>query len=134
MADDGRGTETRRDAGVAGGVKPVMATQDLRFYGRDDAPLLPDGHRRSGISVVAALSEWVVHTNRRAEARQQRFEHGVPRGPLEQGLQGQQRPGTVVHFRPDPSLVPGAVTADEIRAAARAYAAVVPVDVVAESM
>ena len=134
VADDGRGTETRRDADGVARVKPVMATKDLRFYGRDDAPLLPDGHRRSGISVVAALSEWVVHTNRRAEGGwQQRFEHGVPRGPLE-SLQGQQRQGTVVHFRPDPSLVPGAVTADEIRAAARAYAAVVLVDVVAESM
>ena len=112
-----------------------MATKDLRFYGRDDAPLLPTGIVARGISVVAALSDWVVHTNRRAEGGwQQRFEHGVPRGPLESLHGTTQRPGTVVHFRPDPSLVPGAVTADEIRAAARAYAAVVPVDVVAESM
>lgn len=134
VADDGRGTETRTgDDGVAQ-VKPVMATRDLRFYGRDDAPLLPDGHRRSGISVVAALSHWVVHTNRRAEGGwQQRFEHGVPRGPLE-SLSGLQRPGTVVHFRPDSSLVPGALAADEIRKATTAYAAVVPVEVVAESV
>ena len=67
VADDGRGTETRVDELGVPRVKPVMATKDLRFYGRADAPLLPDGHRRRGISVVAALSEWLVHTNRRIE-------------------------------------------------------------------
>jgi hypothetical protein len=42
------------------------------------------------------------------------------------------RSGTVVHFRPDATLVPGSVDADEIRRAAMAYAASVPVEVVAE--
>jgi DNA gyrase subunit B len=132
VADDGRGTETRVDADGVARVKPIMATKDLRFYGRDDAPLLPDGHRRSGISVVAALSEWVVHTTRRAEGGwQQRFERGLPQGALE-ALAGPGRPGTVVHFRPDAALVPGVVDADEVRRLASAYAATVPVEVVAE--
>jgi DNA gyrase/topoisomerase IV subunit B len=34
---------------------------------------------RRGISVVAALSEWLVHTNRRRDdAWTQRYEHGIP--------------------------------------------------------
>src|SRR5690606_27939156 len=46
--------------------KPVMATKDLRFF---DTPseILPDGFPRRGMSVVAALSDWLVHTNRRVE-------------------------------------------------------------------
>ena len=132
VSDDGRGTETRVDADGVARVKPVMATQDLRFYGRSDAPLLPDGHRRSGISVVAALSEWLVHTNRRAEGSwRRRFEHGLPVGELET-LPAQHASGTVVHFRPDPDLVDFAVSASELLEATKAYAAVVPVEVVDE--
>ncbi|MGO4661569.1 ATP-binding protein [Terrabacter sp. 2TAF16] len=134
VADDGRGTETRVDEDGVARVKPIMATKDLRFYGRDDAPLLPDGSPRAGISVVAALSEWVVHTNRRAEGGwSQSFEHGLPQGVLE-AVPGQASTGTVVQFRPDPALVPGSLTADEVRAAAQAYTAAVPIEVVAESV
>jgi len=134
VADDGRGTETRVDDDGVARVKPIMATRDLRFYGRDDAPLLPDGSSRAGISVVAALSEWVVHTNRRAEGGwSQRFERGRPRGVLE-AVSGQASTGTVVHFRPDPALVPGSLTADEVGASAQAYAGVVPIEVLAESV
>ncbi|GAA5016843.1 hypothetical protein GCM10023258_02740 [Terrabacter aeriphilus] len=134
VADDGRGTETRVDADGVARVKPVMATRDLRFFGRGDAPLLPDGRPRSGISVVAALSTWLVHTNRRAEGGwSRRFEHGIPAGPLDL-LPAAPASGTVVHFLPDPSLVPGRVSADDVRAAARTYAGVVPVEVVAEGV
>lgn len=132
VEDDGRGTETRVDPDGVARVKPVMATKDLRFYGSADAPALPDGHRRSGISVVAALSTWVVHTNRRAEGGwRQRFEHGIPTGPLEI-LAPASATGTVVHFRPDSALVRGSVAAGDLREAARAYAAVVPIAVVDE--
>ncbi|MFF0220538.1 hypothetical protein [Streptomyces vinaceus] len=56
-----------------------MATKDLRFFDHPEAQLLPDGHPRRGMSVVAALSEWLVHTNRHADgAWVQRYEHGVP--------------------------------------------------------
>ena len=132
VSDDGRGTETRVDGDGVARVKPVMATKDLRFYGRPDAPVLPDGHRRCGISVVAALSEWLVHTNRRIEGGwRRRFEHGLPIGELEALAPGGAS-GTVVHFGPDAALVDGSVTADVLREVARAYAAVVSVDVVDE--
>lgn len=79
VADDGRGTDTRADD--TGGLvkKPVMSTKDLRFFDRPEAEALPDGRPRRGMSVVAALSEWLVHTNRRRNGSwTQRYEHGVP--------------------------------------------------------
>jgi topoisomerase IV subunit B len=65
VADDGRGTDTRiGDQGQAV-RKPVMSTQDLRLFGLSEPVVLPDGLPRRGMSVVAALSDWLVYTNRR---------------------------------------------------------------------
>ncbi|MFI6817883.1 hypothetical protein ACIBG7_36205 [Nonomuraea sp. NPDC050328] len=104
VADDGRGTDTRFDAGRPV-RKPVMATKDLRFFDHPGAQLLPDGHPRRGMSVVAAFSPWLVHTNRREDsAWEQRYEHGVP----VTGLTPLPRPrgtGTTVRFLPGMPLV-----------------------------
>jgi DNA gyrase subunit B len=79
VADDGRGTDTRFDDEGRAIKKPVMATKDLRFFDFPDAQQLPDGHPRRGMSVVAALSEWLVHVNRRHNGSWvQRYENGVP--------------------------------------------------------
>ncbi|MEU2433002.1 ATP-binding protein [Streptomyces sp. NPDC007861] len=100
VADDGRGTDTRMDEQGRIVKKPVMATKDLRFFDRPDAHLLPDGAARRGMSVVAALSEWLVHTNRRLDgAWTQRYEHGVPVTGLEP-VEADGSTGTLVHFRP----------------------------------
>ncbi|WP_330261448.1 ATP-binding protein [Streptomyces sp. NBC_00539] len=100
VADDGRGTDTRLDADGRPVKKPVMATKDLRFFDHPGAQLLPDGQPRRGMSVVAALSEWLVHTNRRAGgAWTQRYEHGVPATGLNP-IAGDGTTGTAVHFRP----------------------------------
>ncbi|MER6521023.1 ATP-binding protein [Streptomyces sp. NPDC001553] len=100
VADDGRGTDTRFDEHGRPVRKPVMATKDLRFFDHPDAESLPDGHPRRGMSVVAALSEWLVHTNRRASgAWSQRYEHGVPATGLTP-IADDGTTGTVVHFRP----------------------------------
>src|SRR6476646_7086011 len=66
VADDGRGTDTRLDVHGERVKKPVMSTQDLRFFAIADPPRLADGHPRRGMSVVAGLSEWLVHQNRRS--------------------------------------------------------------------
>jgi topoisomerase-4 subunit B len=102
VEDNGRGTATRYDDAGNPTVKPIMATRDLRFFGVADAPLLPDGRVRSGISVVAAMSEWLTHTNRRAGGRGwvQRYERGLPQGPRTEVASGNTT-GTIVHFRPD---------------------------------
>jgi topoisomerase IV subunit B len=98
VADSGRGTAVRVDDQGTAVKKPVMSTKDLRFFDSPDAELLPDGHPRRGMSVVAALSEWLVHVNRRLEgAWMQRYEHGIPSTGLEPaGADGMT--GTTVHF------------------------------------
>lgn len=100
IADSGRGTDTRLDESGRPVRKPVMATKDLRFFDCPDAPLLPDGYPRRGVSVVAALSEWLVHTNRRPDGSwSQRFEHGSPVTDLVP-IDADGTTGTEVSFRP----------------------------------
>jgi topoisomerase-4 subunit B len=104
VADDGRGTDTRLDDHGQAVKKPIMASKDLRFFDQPDAQLLPDGHPRRGMSVVAALSEWLVHTNRRRSgAWIQRYEHGAPVTDLAP-IEDDGTTGTVVHFRPEEAL------------------------------
>jgi len=99
--------------------KPVLATRDLRFFDDPDAETLPDGHARRGMSVVAALSEWVIHTNRRAGGSwSQRYEHGVPMTDLTP-VADDGTTGTTVHFQPDSAIlvIPGVMAPQLTRAA-----------------
>ncbi|MET8143042.1 hypothetical protein ABZU32_22290 [Sphaerisporangium sp. NPDC005288] len=106
VADEGRGTDTRFDEHGRPVKKPVMASKDLRFFDDPGAETLPDGHPRRGMSVVAALSEWLVHTNRRLSGSWiQRYEQGVPVSGLET-VAGDGATGTTVHFLPDLHLPP----------------------------
>jgi topoisomerase-4 subunit B len=105
IADDGRGTDTRRDANGRVIKKPIMATKDLRFFDPEHDVLLPDGAPRRGISVVAALSQWLTHTNRRQNgAWTQRYEHGLPTTDLVP-IDSENGTGTTVHFLADHDLV-----------------------------
>lgn len=107
VTDNGRGTETHVDDQGRIVRKPVMATKDLRFFDSPEAAALPDGHPRRGMSVVAALSEWLVHTNRRRHgAWTQRYEHGIPVTGLTP-VHGNRTTGTTVHYLPDASLISG---------------------------
>jgi topoisomerase IV subunit B len=119
VADDGRGTDTRVDA--AGRVirKPVPATKDLRFFDDPDAETLPDGHARRGMSVVAALSVWLIHTNRRTGGSwSQRYEHGVPTTDLTP-VADDGTTGTTVHFKPDSAtlVISGVIALELARSA-----------------
>lgn len=106
VADEGRGTDTRLDERRRPVKKPVMASKDLRFFDDPGAETLPDGHPRRGMSVVAALSEWLIHTNRRLNGSwTQRYEHGVPVTGLEP-IAGDGATGTTVHFLPGVHLPP----------------------------
>ncbi|MET8586275.1 ATP-binding protein [Streptomyces collinus] len=114
VADNGRGTDTRFDEHGRIVKKPVMATKDLRFFDHPDAPALPDTHPRRGMSVVAALSTWLVHTNRRSNGSwTQRYGHGVPSTEL-QPIADDHTTGTTVHFMPDRSLTASCTTADDL--------------------
>jgi len=104
VADDGRGTDTRVDEHGHVVRKPVMATKDVRFFDAADAPTLPDGLPRRGMSTVAALSEVLVHENHRATgAWSQTYRHGIPDGALH-GVPERGTSGTTVTFRPDPVI------------------------------
>jgi topoisomerase-4 subunit B len=112
VVDDGRGTDARRDDDGTWVVKPVMATRDLRFFGVADAPVLADGRPRSGMSVVAALSERLVHTDVRAEgAWTATYRRGLPDGRPSPVTATGLRPGTTVSFLPDPDVF-GAAAVD----------------------
>jgi DNA gyrase subunit B len=115
VSDDGRGTDTRFDDLGRAVKKPVMASKDLRFFDFPGAQLLPDGHPRRGMSVVTALSEWLVHINRRRNgAWTQRYEHGAPVADL-LPVAGDGTTGTTVCFRPGKTLrAAGGLTADEL--------------------
>lgn len=113
VRDQGRGTDTRRDGAGQFVRKPVMATKDLRFFDTPASETLPDGHARRGMSVVAALSDWLLHQNRRLEgAWQQRYERGVPVSDLQE-LPADGTTGTVVCFRPADGLEP--IDVDDLR-------------------
>ncbi|WP_432846128.1 ATP-binding protein [Amycolatopsis sp. CA-161197] len=100
VADDGRGTDTRVDKAGRTVKKPVMATKDLRFFDHPAAATLPDGHPRRGMSMVAALSEWLEHVNRRANGSwRQRYEHGIPTTDLTP-IRDDGTTGTTVRFLP----------------------------------
>jgi topoisomerase IV subunit B len=115
VSDDGRGTDTGFDGHGRAVRKPVMATKDLRFFDFPAAQLLPDGHPRRGMSVVAALSEWLVHANHRSSgAWAQRYEHGVPVTDLVP-VAGDGTTGTTVRFLPDATVrAGGGLTAGEL--------------------
>ncbi|CAL9596760.1 hypothetical protein SUDANB150_05316 [Streptomyces sp. enrichment culture] len=56
------------------------------------------------MSVVAALSEWLIHTNRRLNGSwSQRYEHGVPVSDL-MPVEADGATGTCVHFLPSEAL------------------------------
>ena len=115
IADDGRGTDTRRDADGVAVRKPVMATQDLRFFGREDAPALPDGRARQGMSAVAASCRELVHENRRHDgAWSQAYEYGVPTSDLVE-LTHWNGTGTTVRLRQLDTLAVSGVDVAQLR-------------------
>jgi DNA gyrase subunit B len=116
VEDNGRGTDTRADPAGQWTRKPVMATKDVRFFESASAPTLSDGHPRRGMSVVSALSSWLVHTNRRARGSwTQRYELGIPVTDLV-AIPADGTTGTTVHFQPDPAVFEHpAVSVDRLR-------------------
>ncbi len=119
VADDGRGTDTRRDKHGAPIKKPVIATKDLRFFDAPERVYLPDGKPRRGMSVVAALSRWLIHTNRRQHgAWTQRYEYGFPCSELVP-LPPTAATGTTIQFLVDQDILPAPPPdADRMRAVA----------------
>ncbi len=119
VTDDGRGTDTRHDEHGIPIKKPVIATKDLRFFDAQERVFLPDGELRRGMSIVAALSRWLIHTNRnQVGAWTQRYEHGIPCSDL-LPLPRTAGTGTAIHFLVDQDTLPTPADADGLRAIAR---------------
>lgn len=117
--DDGRGTETRVTENGAIVRKPVMSSKDVRFYGSDAAPLLPDGVRRRGMSTVSAVSEMLVHVNHReSRSWSQAYRYGVPDDDLAE-IEFRGHSGTTVTFSADDAT---AVDLERLRSLAMAFA------------
>lgn len=133
IADNGRGTDTRVDDEGRTVKKPVMVTKDLRFFDSPQAAALPGGHPRRGMSVVTALSAWLMHTNRRRNgAWTQRYERGIPVTDLTP-IPGDGGTGTTVHFLPDAALVPGThIPVRELRPLAGAFGPHLTVEIIDE--
>lgn len=128
VSDDGRGTQMAASDDGRPVRKPVMATKDLRYFDSPPATPIPDGRPRYGMSVVAALSEWLVHTNRRAEgAWTQRYRHGVPAGELV-AVPSAGTTGTTVRFHSVEGLG-GEVSAESVRPLADRVSRVLVVEV-----
>ncbi|MGH3846120.1 MAG: ATP-binding protein [Pseudonocardiaceae bacterium] len=130
VADNGRGTDTRVDDRGRVVKKPVMATKDLRFFDSPGAAVLPDGCPRRGMSVVAALSRWLVHTNRRLDGSwTQRYEHGIPVTDLTP-VPDDGTTGTTVHFvRSAAVVLDASITAGELRRLAAVFGSHLSVEV-----
>lgn len=122
VADNGRGTDTRLDDQARPIKKPVIATKDLRFFDSPRAVLLPDGYPRRGMSVVAALSEWLVHTNRRRNGSwTQYYQRGIPVTGLTP-IPEDGTTGTTVRLLPDTAVVSDTqILAPELRQLASAF-------------
>jgi DNA gyrase subunit B len=75
------------------------------------------------MSIVAALSEWLIHTNRRdGGAWTQRYEAGVPVTDL-LAIEGNGTTGTTVHFLPGPAMRrQGRITSARVCGAAARFA------------
>jgi topoisomerase-4 subunit B len=84
------------------------------FFGTPGAESLADGYPRRGLSVVAALSQWLIHASRRRDGSwPQRYEHGVPSTGLVPAADDGTT-GTTVRFYPDRRLRGNPVTAGEL--------------------
>lgn len=110
VADDGRGTDTRLDGDGRPVRKPIMATKDLRFFNAPHASLLPDAYPRRGMSTVAALSDRLVHHNRRRNgAWTQEYRDGRPVTDLV-AVEADNTTGTTVTFWPTSRVEPSITT------------------------
>jgi len=102
VEDDGRGIPTDPHPSNGRPASEVVLTT-LHAGGKFDnaAYKVSGGLHGVGVSVVNALSEWLVITIcRNGESRTQRFERGIPVTDLSEGTPTEKN-GTLVHFMAD---------------------------------
>lgn len=107
VIDDGRGIPTGTHPGDANGRSAAeVVLTELHAGGKFESSVykISGGLHGVGISVVNALSEWLeVEIKQNGQVFQQRFERGVPAGPLLVVGKTKSR-GTKVTFKPDTEI------------------------------
>mgnify|MGYP000165099178 CR=1 FL=1 len=107
VLDDGRGIPTEPHPGDPRGRSAAeIVLTELHAGGKFEAKAyrVSGGLHGVGVSVVNALSEWLeLEVRRNGRVYQQRFERGVPTGPLRE-VGTTRRRGTKVTFKPDPEV------------------------------
>lgn len=90
-----------------GTENPGIATKDPEYFDSPGTELLSDGFSRRGLSVVTALSDWLIRTQRQAHRTViQRFDNGLFGSELVEAANDRNH-GTTVHFLPNDSLREG---------------------------
>ncbi len=116
VEDDGRGIPVGNHPDykkpTKSALEVVMTVLHAGGKFNKDSYKVSGGLHGVGVSVVNALSEWcTVESYRGGEAYSQKYNRGVPAGPVEKAKKSRphKKIGTITRFHPDPEIFPDTV-------------------------